>query len=159
MIRAKFPTVEYITTNTLTKWLGRADERKIILMDCRAPEEYNVSHLEGAHCVDWKNGDPCQLLSSLPSDKPHTVVCYCSVGYRSSVMAQKLQQYLATAESAFPVGSISVYNLEGSLFKWANEGRPMVDSRGQATRMCHPFSATWGLLLEKQLRNWGSSEK
>lgn len=34
MIRAKFPTVEYITTNTLTKWLqlGRADERKIILM-------------------------------------------------------------------------------------------------------------------------------
>ena len=47
---------------------------------------------------------------------------------------------------------ISVHNLEGSLFKWANESRPMVDGRDEPTIFAHPYSAVWGKLLKPELR-------
>ena len=48
--------------------------------------------------------------------------------------------------------NISVYNLKGSIFKWANEGRPVVDSSGQAVSKVHPYSAVWGKCLNSELR-------
>ena len=47
---------------------------------------------------------------------------------------------------------ISIHNLEGSLFKWANESRPMVDRMDQPTIFAHPYSAVWGKLLKPELR-------
>lgn len=47
---------------------------------------------------------------------------------------------------------ITVYNLEGSLFKWANEGKPMVDINNRVTVYVHPYNAIWGKLLEKKLQ-------
>ncbi len=49
---------------------------------------------------------------------------------------------------------IKAYNLEGSLFKWANEGRPMVNSEGVKTIHAHPYSVVWGRLLHRALRYW-----
>lgn len=40
-----------------------------------------------------------------------------------------------------------VYNLEGSLFKWANENRPIVDRNGAITEKVHPYNSVWGKLL------------
>ena len=48
--------------------------------------------------------------------------------------------------------NVRVYNLEGSLFKWANEGRPMVDSNGQPVTKVHPYNAVFGKFLNKELR-------
>ena len=46
-----------------------------------------------------------------------------------------------------------VYNLEGSIFKWANENRGhMFDGKGHPTKSAHPFSPVWGKLLFKPLR-------
>ena len=47
---------------------------------------------------------------------------------------------------------ISIHNLEGSLFKWASESRPMVDRMDQPTIFAHPYSAVWGKLLKPELR-------
>ena len=52
-----------------------------------------------------------------------------------------------------PSKPIYVYNLEGSLFKWANEGRPLVDFRGEKTILCHPYNAVFGKMLNRQLRS------
>ncbi len=49
---------------------------------------------------------------------------------------------------------IKAYNLEGSLFKWANEGRPMVDNEGIKTIYAHAYSVVWGKLLHRDLRKW-----
>jgi hypothetical protein len=65
------------------------------------------------------------------------IVVYCSVGYRSSVLARKLQD----------MGVTRVYNLEGSIFKWANEERPLVRN-GDTVQKVHPYDAYWGKLLE-----------
>ena len=45
-----------------------------------------------------------------------------------------------------------VYNLEGSIFKWANEGRTMVDCQNKDTIYCHPYNILWGGLLASHIR-------
>ena len=69
------------------------------------------------------------------------MVVYCSVGYRSAELARKL-----TAR-----GHANVANLEGSLFAWANEGRPVYAGTRLADRV-HPYDAAWGSLLKPELR-------
>ena len=47
---------------------------------------------------------------------------------------------------------IKVYNLEGSIFKWANEKRLMIDHRDRKTIYAHPFSTIWSKFLFEDLR-------
>ena len=55
------------------------------------------------------------------------MVAYCSVGYRSAGLTDELGQR----------GYTRVCNLEGSLFQWANEGRPLVNADGRVN-VVHP---------------------
>jgi predicted sulfurtransferase len=67
------------------------------------------------------------------------VVLYCSVGYRSADVAARLQAH----------GYTNVFNLEGSIFQWANEGRTLV--RGEMpVEVVHPFDNDWGRYLNRQ---------
>ena len=77
------------------------------------------------------------------------VVCYCSVGYRSSDVAQKLYR---SAKSEGQVGELQVHNLEGGIFQWACDGREMVDNAGERAVVVHPYTAFWGNLLPSKLR-------
>ena len=46
-----------------------------------------------------------------------------------------------------------VYNLEGSIFRWANEDRPLY--RGDvAVRQVHPFDESWAALLHADRRSY-----
>ena len=47
---------------------------------------------------------------------------------------------------------IIVYNLEGSIFKWANEGKDLEDNKGLKTLVVHPYNVVWGKLLNAELR-------
>ncbi|CAL4079089.1 unnamed protein product, partial [Meganyctiphanes norvegica] len=47
-----------------------------------------------------------------------------------------------------------VHNLEGSIFKWANEGRPMINNDGNSTKLCHPYNTVFGLTLNKDLKKY-----
>ena len=47
---------------------------------------------------------------------------------------------------------MSFFNLEGSLFKWANESRQMTNSEGCETKFAHPYNAVFGKLLNSDLR-------
>jgi hypothetical protein len=44
-----------------------------------------------------------------------------------------------------------VQNLEGSIFQWANERRPLVRDGTRVTRV-HPYSKFWGRLLADGVR-------
>lgn len=136
-IRAEFPQVSHTSTEQLADWLTQSDETGPLLLDVRQPEEYEVSHLQGAQRAETFE-EAQAILASVPKDQ--LIVLYCSVGYRSSALAQSL-----VAE-----GYTQVYNLEGSLFAWANEGRP-VYLGDQPAYQVHPFNAKWGKLLNQEL--------
>ena len=111
MVRAKFPEVMQLSTETLASWLeGSGDGKNPLILDVREPIEYNVSHLGGALNITSKE-ELLKTVESLEQNRP--IVLYCSVGYRSSKMA------LFLINEGYP----NVYNLEGSIFAWANEGR------------------------------------
>ncbi|MCP4254457.1 MAG: rhodanese-like domain-containing protein [Candidatus Scalindua sp.] len=133
-IRNKYPNVKQLQTTELQPWLTSPDSESIILIDARSEDEFSVSHIPGAKNLPYKK-DPRELLKDTKPDNP--IVVYCSVGYRSSILAKKIQD----------MGFTKVYNLEGSIFKWANEGRPLV--QGQVTvHKVHPYDASWGSLLD-----------
>lgn len=137
-IRAKFPDVKQLSTADLAAWQADSKRAQPVLLDAREPGEFKVSHLAGA-----KNTPPGtkaeEALAGVAKDAP--VVVYCSVGYRSSQMAEKLKK----------AGWTNAMNLEGSIFAWANEGRPVVDEKG-AAKFVHPYDEKWGELLNPELR-------
>ncbi len=132
VIRHKFPAAARIRTPELAAWLGDPGRTPPRLLDVREPAEYQVSHLAGAQQVE-PGSDPAAL--GLPKDQ--SIVTYCSVGYRSAAYAQALRR----------AGFTNVRNLEGSIFQWADENRPLVKEDGQPTAQVHPFNKIWGMLL------------
>lgn len=138
-IRVRFPTVSQISPDTLQSWLDKSPQREnLLLLDAREPEEYAVSHLRGAQPAPSKD-EALKALQGVPADQ--RIVLYCSVGYRSSELAQFLMKK----------GYTEVYNLEGSIFAWANEGRPVYRGK-ERVQVVHPYDKIWGRLLKKSLR-------
>lgn len=127
LIRLKFPRVQSITIADT-----RLESSDVLILDARSEAEYAVSHLAGARHIDPNH----PILGEVEKDTP--IVVYCSVGYRSANVAQQLEQ----------AGFQSVFNLEGGLFEWANQGRSMVQN-GQPTDRVHPYNEAWGRLLKR----------
>ncbi len=143
-IRKRYPDVNQLSTDSLAIWLADEDRRQPLLIDAREPAEYEMSHLAGAIQIDPETTD---FSAFADLDKKTPIVVYCSVGYRSSKIADAL-----TAE-----GFSNVSNLEGSIFTWANEGRPIVHD-DTPTNTVHPYNKVWGMLLKKELRSTGVPE-
>ena len=140
-VRTHYPDVPTISTDRLGAWLADDARRAPVLLDAREPDEYAVSHLPGAVRVDPDAGVDALLTSVLRDAAGRPVVVYCSVGLRSGSVAQRLTR----------AGVGEVYNLEGSIFRWANERRPLV--RGaEAVREVHPYNLTWGRLVRPAYR-------
>jgi rhodanese-related sulfurtransferase len=119
------------------RWLSDIKRKSIFLIDARAKEEFQISHISGAKNIPYNAKELLNYLINIKPDNP--IVVYCSVGYRSSILARKLQT----------LGFKDVHNLEGSIFKWANEGRPLVQGKTTVHKV-HPYNAHWGSLLEKK---------
>ena len=85
--------------------------------------------------------------------EPVTVVCNCSLGYRSSALAQQLAYELDKPVHQELKSKTVIYNLEGSIFKWANEGKDLEDNKGRKTVYVHPYNIVWGKLLNAELRS------
>ncbi|MBW1904170.1 MAG: rhodanese-like domain-containing protein, partial [Deltaproteobacteria bacterium] len=84
---------------------------ELVLLDVRTPEEQRVSHLQDARLVDARNPN----IGALTIPTGATVVVYCSMGYRSASIIEALEQ----------TGRPNIYNLEGGIFDWANQDRPI----------------------------------
>lgn len=115
--------------------LSGRHHKGLILLDAREREEYAVSHLKGARWVGYKDFD-VDALRDLPRSAP--IVVYCSVGYRSEKVAEKL----------LDAGFSDVHNLYGGIFEWVNQGHTVVDAKG-VTRRVHAYDRTWGVWLRK----------
>ena len=138
-VRKQHPEVVQVSPDSLATWLDDEHAQQPLLIDIREAKEYAVSHLDGAIQMNPDEND-FSSLAHLNMDSP--IVVYCSVGYRSSKMAERL-----TA-----AGFTNVSNLEGSIFTWANKGYPLMQGEQSASTV-HPYNKLWGMLLKKQYRN------
>jgi rhodanese-related sulfurtransferase len=132
-IRNRWPGIRHLQTFELADRLQSGE--RILLIDVRAPAEYEVSRIPGARNLPPGSSLP-EALGDLQAHD--TLVFYCAMGYRSSRAVAELGQLTGK----------SIFNLEGSIFQWANEGRPLENAQGTVARV-HPFDETWGRLLDE----------
>jgi rhodanese-related sulfurtransferase len=118
-------TVPVIDADSLLKHMD-----KYIILDAREYEEYEVSHIAGAHYVGYDDFSK-DALAGIPQNQ--AVVVYCSIGYRSEKIGEKLQK----------MGYTDVSNLYGSIFEWSNRGYPIKNMAGQSTDTLHAYSRSW----------------
>jgi len=129
IVRETFPGVQQVDPSTLEDWLRTPDS--LLLIDVRDPEEFSVSHLPGAVNLQTE----AQIRKLIREKRPARTVLYCSVGFRSAKIAARLSKLQG------------IYNLEGSIFEWANQGRPLFNQNEKAEHV-HPFGNRWAGLLK-----------
>ncbi len=107
----------------------------IILLDSRTKAEYDVSRIEHAVWVGEKDWDLKFLKRINPE---HTVVVYCSVGYRSEKLVKKLVR----------LNFKKAFNLYGGIFDWVNQGNPIESAHGK-TDSIHGYDENFARWVEK----------
>src|SRR5262245_59275164 len=133
--RAAYPSVAQLSAATLAEW-QQQPESSLLLVDVRSPEEFSVSHLRGA--VNLQTVE--EITAAMKQRKPSRTILYCSVGFRSSRLASILSRQSAR----------DVFNLEGSIFQWANDGRAVYQG-DTPVQQVHPYSPRWAGLLKDGL--------
>ena len=132
--------VAQLSTQTFVAQLARRPD--VLLLDVREEDEFAVSHIAGAERVDpdvWRWTFMNRFGEKV---RGKTVVFYCSVGVRSSRLAERVQAALKEQ------GAKAVYNLDGGIFAWHNERRGLVNAKGE-TDFVHPFDSYWGQLVKR----------
>lgn len=130
-------SVPLIPSDSLEKL--HQNKADFLLFDTRAKKEYQVSHIQNAIYIGYKKFDLKQL-ESVPKDQ--TIIVYCSVGYRSERIGEKLLK----------AGFTEVYNLYGGIFQWMNDGHPIYNKKKEPTDSIHTYSKNWGKWLEKGIK-------
>lgn len=107
------------------------------ILDARELSEYQVSHIKGAIHIGFDELN-AEQLKKLDKNKP--IAIYCSIGYRSEKVGEKLQK----------MGFKDVRNVYGSIFEWANRGYDLIGAQGRPVTTIHGFSRSWGIWIKKK---------
>ena len=128
--------INEVDASELQTMLSRGE--KVRLVDVRSEAEFQQGIIEGAEFL------PLHVLPMRMSEfaKDEKIVVYCSVGYRSEKIAEKL-----TAS-----GFTNVVNLYGGIFEWINQDKPVVDQSGSETELVHAYSKKWGIWLNEGVK-------
>ncbi len=140
-LETSFPKIGHLSAAAYANMAARDDD--IVLVDVRREAEFAVSRIHGAVRISPRASARQVAQAIGPVAENKRVIFYCSVGVRSSKLANKSRDALQA------LGARQVYNLTGGIFGWHNEGRPLVDENGP-TDLVHPYDRNWGKLLERQ---------
>ena len=130
-------SVPLISCDDLAIKLDHGESLKIL--DIRSEEEFKVSHIAGALMIDYDNFEKTDV-ESLPVASE--IIVYCSVGYRSEKIGEKLQK----------IGYTNVKNLYGGIFQWKNDGYEVVNQQSVVTDSVHTYNRNWSQWLLKGVR-------
>ena len=139
-----YKSVKHISRSKLIDILGSENKSNISIFDVREKEEFIVSHLKGAKQLSpsiWKSSF---LKTYGEQIKGKQIVFYCSVGVRSTKMADYLSQSLKEQ------GAKEIYNLEEGIFGWANKVQTLFKSVAETTTKVHPYNSHWGQLIKEE---------
>lgn len=139
-VERDFPKIGHVSPDALA---GRLAQDRLVLLDVREEAEFAVGHLPGAVRVDPDAKADAVLGLVQREGECAQLVVYCSVGVRSSILAERVRGALTQAGCPVP------QNLRGGVFAWHNEGRALEDASG-ATAFVHPYDRQWGKLLARQ---------
>ena len=139
-IAASYDTVEHLSADDYSA-LG-PDE--VLLFDVREDDEFAVSHLRGAILVAPDISEEDFALKFADKLRGKRAIFYCSVGVRSTILADRVAELVERESGKPPI------NLIGGLFKWHNEDRTLISASGAATDAIHPFDDYWGRLIEDE---------
>lgn len=117
-------TIPLVSPKTLNS------KKEVIILDAREKNEYQISHILGSKLVGYEEFNLAKL-PKVPFDTE--IYVYCSVGYRSEKIAENLKK----------AGYKNVYNLEGGIFGWVNQGYPVVDKKNRQTKFVHGYNSDW----------------
>jgi rhodanese-related sulfurtransferase len=109
------------------------------VLDARERKEYMVSHLPNAK---WVGHDDFELGRVEGIRKTDTILVYCTIGYRSERVGEKL----------LAAGYENVFNLYGGIFQWKNLGGVVLDSENDTTQRVHCYNKSWSRFLKKGVR-------
>jgi rhodanese-related sulfurtransferase len=110
----------------------------MIIIDVRDEQEYLISRIKNS-----QNIQSVQEIHQAYGNEKSIIFLYCSVGYRSGKIAEKLTK----------MGMKNVYNLKGSIFEWTNQGYEIVNDRGKSNYV-HPYDEYWGQLLNQKFHKY-----
>jgi len=89
-----------------------SQNKDMVILDVRTPEEYAQGHLENAVNVDFRGSDGVPFRDRLQKlDPAKTYLVYCRTGQRSKSATQLMLNS----------GFTQVYNLEGGITKWQTD--------------------------------------
>ena len=128
--------IPYISVQELA--MPKADA---IILDARELEEYNVSYIKNAVFVGYDEFDLQKTIQILPN-KHQEIVVYCSLGFRSEIIANKLKL----------AGYTNVSNLYGGIFEWKNNTFSLVNQHKKETDSVHVFSKEWSKWLTNGIK-------
>lgn len=140
-LRKAYPNVPIVSPDAFTEW--RAAGKPVVVIDARTEAEFAVSHIEGAKRVDPRLSADGFRQAFGAGLTGKTVVVYCAVGARSSKLADRIGPVAREA------GAEGVYNLEGGVFRWHNESRPLVGPAGKTDEV-HPYATSTERLITRK---------
>ena len=117
-----FPELTDISPEAALKLMERG--KKPVFVDIRTPKERKVSMLPGAITEE-------EFLERADTYKNHIVVGYCTIGYRSGKLADRLRKK-----------GVSMLNLKGGLLAWVLAGGKVYDANGETKRI-HVYGKKW----------------
>ena len=139
-ITANYPALTHVSADEM---MALTEAHDVLLLDVREPKEYAVSHIDGAVRVD-PNISTDEFMSRYGETvRGKQVVLYCSVGRRSSKLGDRVRADLIES------GAKSVSNLEGGIFRWHNQHRPLRQG-DVATQKVHPYNRWWARLIARK---------
>lgn len=138
----RYSGVAHVTTEQLLE-LQSKHKDKLLLLDVREHNEHRVSHISSSLQVppDMTAAAFADKFRSILKDK--TIVVYCSVGVRSSVLADRIASLQEQLEIT------AVYNLKGGIFNWHNKRLPLINA-SSTTDFVHPYSSFWSYLVDRK---------
>ncbi len=112
----------------------------IVFLDTREKKEFKVSHIKNATWVGFSSFN-LKKINTIPKDKK--IVVYCTVGYRSEKITEKLVKS----------GYTNVSNLYGGIFEWVHQNQTVVNDKG-VTEEVHTYDKVWAQWLDKGIKKY-----
>ena len=138
---AKGSTIAHVEAHDVVPMLDRND---IVLFDVREPKEYAVSRLPGAIRVNPAMEPEAFLVQYADRIDGKYALFYCSVGRRSTQLAEAVQ------DAGSPAYEIA--NLRGGIFRWHGLKLPLENDQG-ATDQAHPYNWFWRQVMPRADRS------
>ena len=104
------------TNMNVVEFSKKITESGVVILDVRTPGEFAEGFIEGAQMIDFQSGNFEAEIGSL--DKDVTYAVYCRSGNRSGQAVKIMQD----------AGFLNLFNLEGGVIDWANQGMPLVNN-------------------------------